>query len=83
MSDYNGWTNKETWLVNMWYMDKITEPYADFTTKDCNIQLSLEELACASSGLAHAKTVEGIETGSSESGLASLTLSCQACMELE
>ena len=23
MSDYNGWTNKETWLVNMWYMDDM------------------------------------------------------------
>ena len=19
MSDYNGWTNRETWLVNVWY----------------------------------------------------------------
>ena len=29
MSDYNGWTNKETWLVNLWYMDDM--PY-NFTT---------------------------------------------------
>ncbi len=21
MSDYNGWTNRETWLVNLWFMD--------------------------------------------------------------
>ena len=20
---YNGWTNKETWLVGLWYMDEI------------------------------------------------------------
>lgn len=23
MSDYNGWTNRETWLVNLWYMDEM------------------------------------------------------------
>lgn len=23
--DYNGWTNKETWLVNIWYMDSMPE----------------------------------------------------------
>jgi hypothetical protein len=31
MSDYNGWTNRETWLVNLWYMDDM--PYY-FTTID-------------------------------------------------
>ena len=31
MSDYNGWTNKETWLVNLWYMNDM--PYY-FTTID-------------------------------------------------
>jgi hypothetical protein len=31
MSDYNGWTNKETWLVNLWYMFDM--PYY-FTTID-------------------------------------------------
>ena len=25
----NGWTNKETWLVNIWYMDSIPEYFAD------------------------------------------------------
>ena len=29
MSDYNGWTNKETWLVNLWYMDDMPAYYAD------------------------------------------------------
>lgn len=23
MTEYNGWTNKETWLVSLWYMDEI------------------------------------------------------------
>ena len=26
---YNGWTNKETWLVNIWYMDSMPEYFAD------------------------------------------------------
>ena len=29
MTDYNGWTNKETWLVNIWYMDSMPEYFAD------------------------------------------------------
>ena len=27
--DYNGWKNKETWLVNVWYMDSMPEYYAE------------------------------------------------------
>ena len=27
--DYNGWTNKETWLVNVWYMDSMPDYFAD------------------------------------------------------
>jgi len=23
MDKYNGWTNKETWLVSLWYMDDL------------------------------------------------------------
>jgi hypothetical protein len=23
---YNGWRNRETWLVNMWFLDCVTEP---------------------------------------------------------
>ena len=23
---YNGWRNRETWLVNMWFLDCIEEP---------------------------------------------------------
>jgi hypothetical protein len=26
---FNGWTNKETWLVNVWYMDNMPEHFAD------------------------------------------------------
>ena len=26
---YNGWTNKETWLVNVWYMDDMPSYFAD------------------------------------------------------
>jgi hypothetical protein len=26
---YNGWTNKETCLVNIWYMDSMPEYFAD------------------------------------------------------
>lgn len=25
----NGWKNKETWLVNIWYMDVMPEYFAD------------------------------------------------------
>jgi hypothetical protein len=31
MADYNGWKNKETWLVNVWWMDTMPEY---FTTMD-------------------------------------------------
>jgi hypothetical protein len=27
--EYNGWKNKETWLVNIWYMDSMPEYFAD------------------------------------------------------
>lgn len=30
MSDtYNGWTNKETWLVNIWYMSAMPEYFVE------------------------------------------------------
>ena len=31
MSNYNGWKNKETWLVKVWWMDEMPEY---FTTVD-------------------------------------------------
>ena len=27
--EYNGWKNKETWLVNVWYMDSMPEYFAE------------------------------------------------------
>ena len=29
MADYNGWKTKETWLVNIWYMDSMPEYFAE------------------------------------------------------
>lgn len=26
---YNGWTNKETWLVNIWYLDEMPEYFSE------------------------------------------------------
>jgi hypothetical protein len=26
---YNGWTNKETWLVNIWYLDHMPAYFAE------------------------------------------------------
>ena len=34
MSDYNGWANKETWLVNLWlgdYFDSMKEDGVEIT----------------------------------------------------
>ncbi len=27
--DFNGWKNKETWLVNVWYMDHMPDYFVD------------------------------------------------------
>jgi hypothetical protein len=29
MTQYNGWTNKETWLVNIWYMPEMPQYFTD------------------------------------------------------
>ncbi len=26
---YNGWTNKETWLVNLWYLDGVPDYFSE------------------------------------------------------
>jgi hypothetical protein len=61
MSDYNGWTNKETWLVSIWYLDHIAEAYAD---SGC-YYVEPDDLACKITGFS--EEIE-IETGS-KSGL--------------
>ena len=54
MSDYNGWTNRETWLVNLWYMDEM--PYY-FTTKD---QYTVEHQELEEAVISTCETLEGI-----------------------
>ena len=54
MSDYNGWTNKETWLVHLWYMDDM--PYY-FTTKD---QYTVEHQELEEAVISTCETLEGI-----------------------
>ena len=56
---YNGWTNKETWLVNLWYGEAITEQIAEQGYQDyCDIREYVEYIAheceamsCMPSGL--------------------------------
>ena len=48
MSEYNGWTNKETWLVTLWIMPEIEEYIADMAGDDTspskqNIAKQIEE----------------------------------------
>jgi hypothetical protein len=33
---YNGWSNQETWLVNIWLLDGVTEP---MTAKDLELMV--------------------------------------------
>lgn len=37
---YNGWKNKETWLVNIWYMDSMPEYFAEME----QFEVSADEL---------------------------------------
>jgi len=32
MNNYNGWTNRETWLVNLWYGDALVDLAEDSGT---------------------------------------------------
>ena len=49
MSEYNGWTNKETWLVTLWIMPEIEEYVADLNGDDTssshmqNMAMRIEE----------------------------------------
>ncbi len=45
MSTYNGWTNKETWLVNLWIGDSLTmDQEAGFTIDAAYIEQIVEDL---------------------------------------
>ncbi len=59
MSDYNGWTNRETWLVNVWFnpeslsdvqmaqetLESAYDELPDFMRDFCDIQsINWEEL---------------------------------------
>jgi len=55
MSDFNGWTNKETWLVNLWFGDYFTELNEEGQTiTEAFIRDTVDEL-CES----ETKSVEG------------------------
>jgi len=54
MSDYNGWTNKETWMVNVWYIDNIAEAYAD---SGC-YYVEPDDLACDITGFSEEVEIE-------------------------
>lgn len=48
MSDYNGWTNKETWLVNLWLGDLLTHEQEDGEEVTANyVREMVEEMASA------------------------------------
>ena len=55
MSGYNGWTNKETWLVNLWLGDHFVELSEEGQTiTEAFIRETVEEM-CSVDG----KSVEG------------------------
>lgn len=39
---YNGWRNRETWLVNMWFLDCVTEPMTAGSIQEM-VEEALEE----------------------------------------
>jgi len=59
MNTYNGWTNKETWLVNLHYGDAITEQVEEQGHMEANemqewveyVALECEAMSCLPSGL--------------------------------
>ena len=47
-STYNGWTNKETWLVNLWIGDSLTmDQEAGFEITADYIEQMVDEMASA------------------------------------
>lgn len=44
----NGWTNKETWLVNVWYMDEMPEYFAEmdqYEVDACELEEAVQYIA--------------------------------------
>jgi hypothetical protein len=58
-NQYNGWTNKETWLVNLWYGDAIAEHVAEQGYQDSSsirdyveyVAHECEAMSCIPNGL--------------------------------
>ena len=60
MNTYNGWTNRETWLVNIWFMDgldtgelitadylqEMVEEYVYEQIKECSFVADMIDLGC-------------------------------------
>lgn len=44
MSDYNGWSNKETWCVGLWLMDHFRDIAKENTWEKESLSEHLEEL---------------------------------------
>ena len=47
---YNGWSNKETWLVNLWLGDSLTmlhEEWGDLTADDIEQQVEVFVEECS------------------------------------
>ena len=48
MADYNGWTNKETWLVNLWLGDYLQQELEDVNEiTAAHIKEVVDEMAAA------------------------------------
>ncbi len=50
MMSYNGWKNKETWLVNLWLGDTMTtlhETWGDLTADDIEQQVEVFVEECS------------------------------------
>ena len=64
MADYNGWTNKETWLVNMWLGDEFrvyfAEEQPDIACDQYELSLALKD---------YTEEVVRMDAGSVEGGL--------------
>ena len=60
MDTYNGWTNRETWLVNIWFMDgldseetitaeyleEMVEEYVDSKIEQCGFIADMIDMGC-------------------------------------